>query len=98
MDEGVLFPFLTGDQSESDGWWSPLSVDQYAERVARRRWLSQHKVGRWLSYIVMYDFIEIKILKFWITKEPLNQTKKRVYRFFYSENNRNIRILSNADN
>jgi hypothetical protein len=96
MDENVLFPFLVGDRSETDDWWSPLNTAQYEERITRRRWLSQHKVGRWLSYITMYDYIELKILQFWYKREPISETKKRVYRFFYNENDKhNIKIVPN---
>jgi hypothetical protein len=90
MDEDVLFPFLIGDGSETNDWWSPISLSQYRERIDRRRWLSQHKVGRWLSYITMYDFIDVKIIHYWINKEPIKETKKRVYRFFFNEMSHHI--------
>jgi hypothetical protein len=93
LDMDVLFPFLNGTKSESSDWWSPISLSQYKERTERMRWLSQHKVGRWLTYITMYDYLHIKVLQFWNEKEPLHETKKRVYRFFFSELGNNVKVV-----
>jgi hypothetical protein len=86
MDElpNVLFPFLDGEKSESPDWWFPISIKQYEERVSRMQWLIQHKAGRWLSYITMYDYIDIKILKFWNEREPIPETKKTYLSFLFS--------------
>lgn len=90
MDElglNGIFPFLRGDvlESEPDDFWSPISMAEYEERLLRMRWLTQHKAGRWLSYIIMYDYIHLKVIQYWYDKnEPMHAIKRRVYRFFFS--------------
>jgi hypothetical protein len=82
-----LFPFLKGDMlaSEPNDFWSPINLKEYRERLLRMQWLTQHKAGRWLSYITMYDYLNLKVIQYWNDKgESMFEIKQRVCRFFYS--------------
>jgi hypothetical protein len=86
MEENVLFPFLANlaEDEEFDLWGIP-STHRYRERLAMMKWLSIMKVGHWLVYVVMQDFLCIRVLQYWHSMgETWQEIRQRVFRFFYN--------------
>lgn len=82
---GRPFPFLFGvGEEELDAWPCPRSFEEYEERKANMRWLSENDADPWLIELVMYDFLDIKVILFWHNRgESFSDIRLRCLRFYF---------------
>jgi hypothetical protein len=85
--EDCLFPFLSeSTNSEKFDLWAATTMKVYKERIKKMQWLSQRRAGHWLTYIVMYDYLDLSVLQYWVSVgNTWLQIRRRVYNFFYGK-------------
>jgi hypothetical protein len=65
MDEAedYLFPMLFDDDSQTIDWWAIRSLSHLAQRTEAMHWLAHHNICHWVTYVVMHDFLDVKVIQ-----------------------------------
>ena len=78
-----LFPLLCDSDSQMVDWWTIRSFAHLNQRIEAMKWLSSHDAGQWIIYVVMHDFLEIKVIQhLHDQKVPQADIHRRVAQFF----------------
>jgi hypothetical protein len=88
MDD-YLFPLLCDDDSQTADWWTIRSFSHLLERVEAMNWLSRHNAGQWVVYVVMHDFLDVKVIQhLYDQKASHADIHRRIAKFFFCNVNK----------
>jgi hypothetical protein len=84
MEVDYLFPLLCDSGSQTADWWAIRSFAHLAQRVEAINWLSKYDAGHWVTYVVMHDFLDIKVIQH-LHNQKLSHAdiQRRIAAFFY---------------
>jgi len=82
--EDYLFPLLCDPDSQTADWWAIRSFAHLEQRVEAINWLSKYDVGHWVTYVVMHDFLEIKVIQHLHSQKMSHaDIQRRIAAFFF---------------
>jgi hypothetical protein len=83
MDD-YLFPLLCDSDSQTADWWAIQSFAHLQRRIEAMNWLSKDDIGHWITYVVMHDFLDIKVIQHLHSRKTSNtDIQRRIAAFFY---------------
>ena len=87
-EQDYLFPLLYDADSQMADWWAIRSFAHLQQRIEALNWLSKHHVGAWITYVVMHDFLDVKVVQHLHRKKENRKTMQhRICEFFYKSGN-----------
>lgn len=61
-------------------------MEDYRRRVAAMRWLSERQADEWTVSLVMENYLNIDVLRFWYDRgESMAEIRLRCLRFWFPE-------------
>lgn len=96
--QDYLFPFLQDSDYQTTDWFAIRTRKHYEQVVESMHWLSSQKVGKWLVYIVMQDFIDVSIIQhLHQAKLPFNKIQIKLAAFFFNEPKIRVKTIQIPD-
>jgi len=96
--EDFLFPFLHDPSSQTADWWTVRSFTHLEQRIEAMNWLSKHKVGHWVTYVVMNDFLDVNVVQYLHSRNISNKDiQNRIATFFFGAKKPKISTISLKD-
>ena len=87
--EDYLFPLLCDSGSQTADWWAIRSFSHLEQRINTMNWLSKYNAGHWVSYVVMNDFLDIKVIQHLYSRNVSHaDIQRRIIAFFFKNDPR----------
>ena len=88
MDD-YLFPLLCDSDSQTADWWTIRSFSHLQQRIEAMNWLSKYDFGHWVVYVVMNDFLDVKVIQHLHSqKESRKDIQRRIAAFFHASSDK----------